>query len=550
MAYKTDVIVDVPNTDNIFINQGFYVQYFTGYHWDEKKKKSVDDRVCVGKLVVKNVKDKMYPNDTYYELLGGREKPLRVGNYLNVGPYYVLTLAAEKVGLLPSLRMAFPDLWEKIFASCVRIIDDECSDGQNFEYWGFHNYCGLSEPLSSSAVSKLHKAISQRPDAREEFKELFRKAFHEAIPGTDQRIMALDSTNFNTSCTNNRYAERGKAKIDKNLPITNLALMTDEMTGITLDYEIYYGSILDKRETPRTVEKFRELGYTKCHLALDSGYASKDSIESFGDGVTFSVMIPQNFNAYEEMFLKYGDRLRGIQENYIASEDAYGIKKESIHIFNGIYYGYLFYDRQMAVQEENNLHEMIASLKSAANERKRYTPKMAKQFSAWLDIRKEYDPNTGKDFKVYEKTDKIQEALNEAGFFMVASDFDTTAEEMLSITRKRDKSEKANRRIKSTFDYTAAYTHNTDTFEGKTFIEVLSQMICESYSWYIRSYLRSSDPNTVQTSLGEMRKYMMKKKKDGTWMPVYATTKKQNTILALLDTDQSAIDQWIRSIAL
>lgn len=550
MSYNKDVVVDVPGSGKIFINQNLYVQYYTGYHWDNRKKKSVDDRVCIGKLVIPNVPDKMYPNEKYYELLDIQKPPLRTGTHLNCGPYFALYTAAEKIGVISSLKSAFPDLWGQILAICIRAIDDESSDAQNFEYWGFHNYCGLAAPVSSGTISKLYTSVSKRPDAVDDFFEMFREAFHGAVPEAGDGIVALDSTNRNTACKNNKYAEYGKAKVKQGKPITNLALMVDEVTGIILGYETYYGSILDKVETPITIEKIRELGYEKCHIAMDGGYASEDTVGSFGDGFTFSVMVPEGFNAYKQMLAEYQGKLPGVQKYYIPEHRVYGIRHDGLEIFGGKYTGYMFYDRDMAIQEENNLHEQIEALKVAAAGRKRYTKNMARKYSPWLIIEERPDPKTEKPFTISENTEWIQKELDGQGYFLVVSDKNTSPAEIIDITRKRDKSEKANKRIKSHFSTGAMHTHTTPTYEGKTFVTVVAQIIVEAYRWYIKDVLNDKTSETTQTTLGELRKYSMKRKKDGTWMPEYAMTAKQKLILSPLGITEESMKKWVRSITI
>jgi len=41
------------------------------------------------------------------------------------------------------------------------------------------------------------------------------------------------------------------------------------------------------------------------------------------------------------------------------------------------------------------------------------------------------DPKTGKKFMITENNERIQKELDQAGFFVVVSDFDCTTEEMI-----------------------------------------------------------------------------------------------------------------------
>ena len=75
----------------------------------------------------------------------------------------------------------------------------------------------------------------------------------------------------------------------ENLPDINTAMFVDEMTGIPLYYEHFYGSLLDKTETPFTMEKVKDLGFSKLFLMMDRGYFSKKALDSM-DEYNFAIM--------------------------------------------------------------------------------------------------------------------------------------------------------------------------------------------------------------------------------------------------------------------
>ena len=65
---------------------------------------------------------------------------------------------------------------------------------------------------------------------------------------------ALDSTNHNTSCRNNDLVEFVAAKRKGSLHDINFAAFVDEKTGVPVYYELLLGSLLDKSQTPFTIE--------------------------------------------------------------------------------------------------------------------------------------------------------------------------------------------------------------------------------------------------------------------------------------------------------
>ena len=105
--------------------------------------------------------------------------------------------------------------------------------------------------------------------------EFFHKRYEKSVYGDEpassgqERALtayALDSTNHNTSCKNNDMAEFGAAKKKEGLPDINFAAFVDEKTGIPVYYELFFGSLLDKSQTPFTIKNAERLGFRKVIL--------------------------------------------------------------------------------------------------------------------------------------------------------------------------------------------------------------------------------------------------------------------------------------------
>lgn len=134
-----------------------YVYWITESKWDKALKRTVDDRVCIGK----KVEDKdgwLYPNERFFRLfkesietmeesngkLSSRGKFSRV---LNFGVFKALVQTASKCGCLSALMASHSDKYEKILAVAIHSIDAQNSVAQDFPDWSFHNYNGLKEFL-------------------------------------------------------------------------------------------------------------------------------------------------------------------------------------------------------------------------------------------------------------------------------------------------------------------------------------------------------------------------------------------------------------------
>ena len=90
-------------------------------------------------------------------------------------------------------------------------------------------------------------------------------------------------TMFNLEATPGEGTCHRFAKEDKKIPIINTCYLVDEYTGITLYYEHYYGSLLDKTECVITNQKVKGLGFKKLFFMLDRGYFSSKNIEDLAN---------------------------------------------------------------------------------------------------------------------------------------------------------------------------------------------------------------------------------------------------------------------------
>ena len=518
-----------------------YVYYFSKMYWDPDLKRTVDDRIPVGR-VCRDDPTMMYPNEKWIQILG-EDLPLphKTAKYMNVGPYLAFYKAAEKIGCLEALRSAFPKVWDKLFALCVYVIDDESAVAQLFPFWGYHNYCGFDEPFSDSTISELYKTVSEDDWARDSFMEDFQKQYFVAVPHPKEIAVALDGTNHLNRSKNNKYCEYGHPKVKgKGIPQTNTALIVDEMTGIPIYVEEFYGSLLDMIETPATMERVRSLGFPKMLFAVDSGYASADCIESISKDFEFTVMTPESYIVYKDMLAEYGTEIARKEKYYIFSENVYGICKNNVNCFSGKYNVYLFFDPDRAQEEIDSIHAKTQALLELANKRKRYTDKFRDKFAPHLVISKmPKDPVTGKNFKVEIDNSVIQEEIENAGFFTVVSNSNHTPERIIKIQRMRDKDEKAFSRFNSFFGMTASGTHGTATYEGKNFMGFVALIVAESFRWYVKDLLKSSI--STEVLIGELRKLQCWKNNENIRKPATGITKHQKEIFECLGMDEQLV---------
>lgn len=548
MTYKS-----VPTTGKFQILKKKYVYWYDKTVWNKETRIMKDNRVLIGRLVPGS-SNQLFPNENYERIFLKKEEdtlveaPKKTANVLSFGSWFALFTSADKVGIVKALKSNFPKQWKEIIALGCYLVCAQNSTAQLFPYWSFAHYCGLSHSLSSCAISKLYQHIGISDEAIQSFLEDFRKNYFQwkSEQGLEQQtLLAFDSTNQNTASNRISLAEFGHAKIKENLPDINTAMFVDEMTGIPLFYEHFYGSILDKSQTPFTLEKAQDLGFQKLFLVMDRGYCSRSAIMSLKD-LNFSVMCPDTLTLTSELIATYSQKIINKEEFYISDEDAYGVHIPDTEVFGLKLDAYVFYDPQRAQAERNSIHGKIRLLKKLAGQKIRYTQKLAKRFEPWLVISKTKEklPN-GRNFTIEQNSQKIQQVLDQAGLFVVLSNAGIPAASMLKIARMRDKGEKCFRRLKWQLDMTKTYMHGLDTYEGKMFVAFVALVMVETFRWYEKDLL-GHITSTTATALAELEKYQILRKHNLTWMPNYAMTKKQKDLFGALGLSEELVINTVR----
>lgn len=545
-----------------------YVYWATEFWWDAEKQKTKDNRVGIGKLLDDD-HSLMYPNKKYETFFGPIDPaatefrnhlrgtthgvPGQFHYSLTYGLYAVIRKAAEKSGMLDALGRAFPKLWRKVFAICLHAVSAENSVAQSFPGWAFYNYCGLDRNINGSQVSKLYKEIGKDNESIMVFFKLYHGNFAAAFPegdGKKERVVAFDSTNQVTESHNQPAAKRGKSKTGEPLPIIQTAMYVDEKTGIPIWYEHFDGNVLDKTQTPYSIEKANGLGYQKLFLMMDSGYYSEETAMSLQElGTGFAMMMPDTPGFVGKLISGFKEKLRLKEEYYINQENIYGAATTQ-EVGGYTFHAYVYYDDETAADERKTIHGSYDFFYAEASRRKRYTDCMKKKYAPRGIIveKTAKDPSTGKNFTLRRDNEMLQQAQDDAGFFVILSNRRMTAEEVILIARGRDHAEKAFSHMKSHFDLPRTYMHSDVTYRGKMFVAFCALIMLQSFCWYEKGLLQAVSSETSKTLISEINRYAIQQKEDKSWMPCYAMNKKQKDIVTNVGLTEEQIEAEIRAL--
>ena len=155
----------------------------------------------------------------------------------------------------------------------------------------------------------------------------------------------FDSSNCNTFSDGISYAERGKAKKDENLPQINYLYIVKKKTGISIHFNMFYGSIVDIEQCKNYISKVKAINdKTQIFFCLDRGYYTKDIFKIYSERYKFAVMGKENFKS-NDFIKRYPISVITKSENRIKGS-IYGIEFEDKPYtdFENNLYIYLYYD--------------------------------------------------------------------------------------------------------------------------------------------------------------------------------------------------------------
>ena len=211
----------------------------------------------------------------------------------------------------------------------------------------------------------------------------------------------------------------------------------------------------------------------------------------------------------------------------------------------------MFYDSSRADDERKTIHEAFRYNWNRANERKRYSEKMATEFAKQAIIVTKLDKtdDEGRNFQLLEDTRMIQSLLDMKGFFVMLSPSRMLPTEAIKIIRKRDMSEKSFAIMMNHFDLRTTYRHSYETYDGLMFVAFIALICLSAFCYYEKGVLHKTTSTSVATIFSELTKYQIRKNTDGkTWSPGFAMSKDQKTIFEKLDLNEIDVQSKVADV--
>lgn len=543
MIYK-DITVAIPSKKRIRNGTNYVYEIL-----ERKGKEYEKDKViCVGVAINKT---QMHPNDKYFTQHGQtiditpKESQADISSSLQIGAYLLVKRICEEEGILDLLNDIYQTKANEILAYLIYNLVEQSSVAQTFKYFMFNNYVGLNYVPSDSSLSKLFNSIIDAESIKSfmtKWMTLRLSAFNkDNIVDVD-----FDSTNFNVSSKNIMLKERGKAKLDEELPQINVAYFLDRKTGIPFYYDVYYGSINDMEHCQTAITKLKEIKEdVKLSFIMDRGYFCQKNIEYIKDkNYLFMCLGKSNkfFKNYISMYPR--DKIR-IAENRI-TEYVYGLKfKGRVFDSSALEYNiYFFYNETSGIHEINAMQSEIERICSYLVGKKDEEGHIRNTYEEKINFVLDDDNIIKSATPNYNFINEYNSFL---GYFWIISNEDISIKEAYESYKKRDVIEKSFMLSKSSADFIKKYSQTDQSYCAKTFIGFLSGVIRSAIINTYSKFLFQNTSETSQTILLEANKVSCEKLSKK-YIPRYALTNKQKQIFSFVECNQRNVNSLIEEI--
>ena len=457
-------------------NTGITYAYESISYWDKDKKQSRAKRKCIGKVdtetkaIIPTRKRKV----TLKEKVKRGLAPITAATRSFYGATCLFDRIGEETGVFDDLKTCFPDSYRQIMSLAYYLILEDKNPLSRFPRWAATHYHPYGEAISSQRSSELFASISE--EAKQRFFRLQSKR------RAEKEYLAYDSTSISSysKCLNQvRY---GKNKDHEPLPQINLALLFGQQSRLPFYYRKLAGNIPDVKTLKKLLVDMNTLGYKKFKVVLDRGFFSASNINDlYKHHMKFLIAAKLSLKLVKTHLDSVRDKLhdwRYYHQDYQLYAYSLPIywdysqdrpyKGDTINSKRRIYL-HLYFSPERALEDEITFNKRMSELQNEL-ESGRHQPDHEKQYAKYFEVKS--TPVRGT--KVIAKTDAMEEAKRNYGYFVLLSNDIKDATNALETYRNRDLVEKAFNNLKERLSLRRVAVSSEKSLDGKLFVQFIA----------------------------------------------------------------------------
>lgn len=398
------------------------------------------------------------------------------------GAAYLLDRIGEETGVAEDLRKCFPADYKQMLSLVYYLILGNNCPLYRFNSWGRLHTHPYGDEISSQRSSELLQSISET-DKMEFFRLQARRR-------SEKEYWAYDTTSISSYSELLREVKYGKNKDGDNLPQINLALLFGEKSGLPFYYKKLPGNITDVKTVNNLLKEFDLLGYGNVSMVMDRGFYSADNVTAmYRKRHKFLMGAGCSLKYVKE----YINEIRGKKENYenyLSGHTLYAFSKEidwQIEPRKTMRTGnarktetqkmwlHVYYSPARQLTETSAFNKRLDELKEELMSGHR-TVSHDKSYEKYFVVKETAKGN----ITVIPKSEEINKAKENFGFFALVSNAIQDADEALCIYRCKDVVEKGFGNIKEHLNCDRLFVSSETALDGKLFVVFLSLIYLSS----------------------------------------------------------------------
>jgi transposase len=434
------------------------------------------------------------------------------------GLFYLLREISRDIGLEEILQRTLPERWKEVFMLACYLVS--CGDP-------FNNCCEWLECTESYAVGEMNSQDISRllqnikQEQRDNFFDFWCRKRQE------EEYLALDITSTSSYSELIDDVEWGYNRDKEKLAQINICMLMGEKSFLPIYQITYSGSLGDVSTLKNTLDCFSSLStFSILKLVMDKGFYSQENIDYLLNNdlnIEFLVAVP-----FKSLFAR---KEVDINRQHIKERtNAIKVNNNILHAISNKYHWnddnmlniHTYFNSNKYTFEVEAMTRKILELKEeATKDPKKYINN--KKYNKFLNFKRdkkdEYDITINSD--TYEKSIKY------AGWLVLLSNNNFTANECINIYRNKDIVEKGFLKLKRRLDLQRTRCHSQTTLDNKIFISFIALILMSKI--HLEMYNNNLYKNyTLKKLLNEVNKIKKITIKNKTML--YPITKNQKDI--------------------
>jgi transposase len=442
--------------------------YESTYYWDPVKKQSRSKRTIIGKI--DPLTGETVPTKK-------KEPETLTSNRAYIGSTWLLEQIAASTGITADLVETFGEDISTKVQSLAMFLCCEDTPIYRFKLWSNRHRHPYGKDIPSQRASELFASISPEQTATFFKRQAARRA--------DGEYWAYDTTSISSHSELIEPVEAGYNKEGDDFNQFNLLLLFGENSNLPFYYRVVRGSVPDVSTVDTMIGEAGLLELRKMKYCMDRGFYSKANMDAFYASHSKFLVGGRISLKFVQQLLTAELRESMISErNLLKSHDVYGTTilypwKTADSLSHRMYV-HLYYDPIRATRAKLEFDAGLSEMRNRLES--------GEEVPSGTRFRKYFDVKRGHGISVKLRTDEVEKAKLNLGWFVLLGNETKTAAEALDIYRNRDVVEKAFGDLKGRLNFRRPYVHTRETLDGKLFVEFIALILLS----YIKKHMQDS----------------------------------------------------------